>query len=208
MYFETLVIFLFVSKIKYPFKIQCIIKVVSRARAILFWPRVDRTWPRNLLKIDVMQGIVTFCENIFIASGIQIFRFLGLTHLVAFAISLDRDGVKFGLGDDGDLSVEVDAKIKISFWGNCQGNSTKLFGLWEVDLSIRVAYLLEYLLSGHDDFWGLNTDFWHFSCFWVLTFSDLFLRFGLLLFPPFTIFTILFLLILIFIIRHTFKLST
>ena len=30
--------------------------------------------------------------------------------LVAFAVSLDRDGVKFGLGDDGNLSVEVDTE--------------------------------------------------------------------------------------------------
>ena len=32
--------------------------------------------------------------------------------LIALAVSLDRDGVKFGLGDNGDLSVEVDAEIK------------------------------------------------------------------------------------------------
>ena len=32
-------------------------------------------------------------------------------HLIAFAVSFDRDGVEFGFGDDGDLSVEVDAKI-------------------------------------------------------------------------------------------------
>ena len=31
--------------------------------------------------------------------------------LVAFAISLDRDGIKFGLGDDGNLGMEVDAKM-------------------------------------------------------------------------------------------------
>ena len=34
--------------------------------------------------------------------------------LVALAISLDGNGIKFGLGDNGDLSVEVDAKIKLS----------------------------------------------------------------------------------------------
>ena len=34
--------------------------------------------------------------------------------LVAFAVSLDRDGVKFGLGDNGNLGVEVDAKIEFS----------------------------------------------------------------------------------------------
>ena len=32
--------------------------------------------------------------------------------LVALAVSLDRDGIKFGLGDNGNLSVEVDAKIE------------------------------------------------------------------------------------------------
>ena len=30
-------------------------------------------------------------------------------NLIALAVSLDRDGIKFGLGDDGHLSVEVDA---------------------------------------------------------------------------------------------------
>ena len=34
-------------------------------------------------------------------------------HLVALAVSLDRDGIKFGLGDNGNLSVEVDAKLRI-----------------------------------------------------------------------------------------------
>ena len=29
--------------------------------------------------------------------------------LIALAVSLDRDGIKFGLGDDGNLSVKVDA---------------------------------------------------------------------------------------------------
>ena len=63
-----------------------------------------------------MREITSFCENTFIASGIQIkfslkFRFNHLNHLIAFAVSFDRDGVKFGFGDDGDLSVEVDAEI-------------------------------------------------------------------------------------------------
>ena len=31
--------------------------------------------------------------------------------LVALAVSLDRDGIKFGLGDNGNLSVEVDAEM-------------------------------------------------------------------------------------------------
>ena len=38
-------------------------------------------------------------------------RFISTKYLVAFAVSLDRDGIKFGLGDNGDLSVEVDAEI-------------------------------------------------------------------------------------------------
>ena len=29
--------------------------------------------------------------------------------LVALAVSLDGNGIKFGLGDNGNLSVEVDA---------------------------------------------------------------------------------------------------
>ena len=35
--------------------------------------------------------------------------------LIALAIALDGDGIKFGLGDDGNLSVEVDAKIENKF---------------------------------------------------------------------------------------------
>ena len=31
-------------------------------------------------------------------------------NLVALAVSLDGNGIKFGLGDNGNLSVEVDAK--------------------------------------------------------------------------------------------------
>ena len=34
-------------------------------------------------------------------------------NLVALAVSLDGNGIKFGLGDNGNLSVEVDAKIYI-----------------------------------------------------------------------------------------------
>ena len=37
--------------------------------------------------------------------------FISTKYLVALAVSLDRDGIKFGLGDNGDLSVEVDAEI-------------------------------------------------------------------------------------------------
>ena len=35
--------------------------------------------------------------------------------LVALAVSLDGNGVKFGLGDNGNLGVKVDAKIKNYF---------------------------------------------------------------------------------------------
>ena len=38
-------------------------------------------------------------------------------HLVALAVSLDRDGIKFGLGDNGNLSVEVDAELRIRILG-------------------------------------------------------------------------------------------
>ena len=31
--------------------------------------------------------------------------------LVALAVSLDGNGIKFGLGDNGNLGVEVDAEI-------------------------------------------------------------------------------------------------
>ena len=38
-----------------------------------------------------------------------------MKYLVALAVSLDGNGIKFGLGDNGNLSVEVDAKIENKF---------------------------------------------------------------------------------------------
>ena len=35
----------------------------------------------------------------------------GVIDLVALAVSLDGNGVKFGLGDNGNLGVEVDAEL-------------------------------------------------------------------------------------------------
>jgi len=58
-------------------------------------------------------------------------RHIVMKHLVALAVSLDRDGIKFGLGDNGNLSMEVD-------------------------------------VSGHNDFWGLNTNFCHFYFFFEI----------------------------------------
>ena len=43
----------------------------------------------------------------------RLIRMSRLLCLIALAIALDGDGIKFGLGDDGNLSVEVDAKIKM-----------------------------------------------------------------------------------------------
>ena len=34
--------------------------------------------------------------------------------LVALAVSLDGNGIKFGLGNDSNLGVEVDAKINVT----------------------------------------------------------------------------------------------
>ena len=41
-----------------------------------------------------------------------------LVDLVALAVSLDRDFVELGLGDDGDLGVECDAKKAVTSKGN------------------------------------------------------------------------------------------
>ena len=79
-------------------------------------------------------------------------------HLVALAVSLDGNGIKFCLGDNGNLSVEVDAEIlnyygvKWWHWLTTVNDGNH----WMVTL-----YKL-YLLSGHYDFWGLNTDLCHF----------------------------------------------
>merc|ERR1719454_2166011 len=37
--------------------------------------------------------------------------------LVALAVSLDGNGIKFGLGDNGNLGVEVDVSGHNNFWG-------------------------------------------------------------------------------------------
>ena len=47
-------------------------------------------------------------------SRFHLIRMSRLLCLIALAIALDGDGIKFGLGDNGNLSVEVYAKIKIS----------------------------------------------------------------------------------------------
>ena len=43
-------------------------------------------------------------------SRFHLIRMSRLLCLIALAIALDGDGVKFGLGDNGNLSVEVDAE--------------------------------------------------------------------------------------------------
>ena len=40
-----------------------------------------------------------------------------MRYLVALAVSLDGNGIKFGLGDNGNLSMEVDAKVEINIRG-------------------------------------------------------------------------------------------
>ena len=69
-------------------------------------------------------------------------------HLIALAVSLDGNGIKFGLGDNGNLSVEVDAKI-YNWWHFLVTNS-------------HIGDKNKNLLSGHNNFWGLNTDLGHF----------------------------------------------
>ena len=43
-------------------------------------------------------------------SRFHLIRMSRLLCLIALAIALDGDGIKFGLGDNGNLSVEVDAE--------------------------------------------------------------------------------------------------
>jgi len=48
----------------------------------------------------------------------HLIRMSRLLCLIALAIALDGDGIKFGLGDNGNLSVEVDAenfRLKTSY---------------------------------------------------------------------------------------------
>ena len=45
-------------------------------------------------------------------SRFRLIRMSRLLCLIALAIALDGDGIKFGLGDDGNLGMEVDARIE------------------------------------------------------------------------------------------------
>ena len=46
--------------------------------------------------------------------------------LVALAVSLDGNGIKFGLGDNGNLGVEVDAEKRLLLGGHSKGNTKRL----------------------------------------------------------------------------------
>ena len=59
------------------------------------------------------QQFIAFA-NLFVTSikknRFQEYRVFNGYELVAFAVALDRDGIKLGLGDNGNLGVEVDAE--------------------------------------------------------------------------------------------------
>ena len=54
-------------------------------------------------------------------SRFHLIRMSRLLCLIALAIALDGDGVKFGLGDNGNLGVEVDAEKRLLLGGNSKG---------------------------------------------------------------------------------------
>ena len=53
-------------------------------------------------------------------SRFHLIRMSRLLCLIALAIALDGDGIKFGLGDNGNLSVAVDAEmiklVTVNWW--------------------------------------------------------------------------------------------
>ena len=52
--------------------------------------------------------VILYKNNIILKYGVDSV----MKYLVALAVSLYGNSIKFGLGDDGNLSVEVDAKMK------------------------------------------------------------------------------------------------
>ena len=52
--------------------------------------------------------VILYKNNIILKYGVDSV----MKYLVALAVSFYGNSIKFGLGDDGNLSVEVDAKIK------------------------------------------------------------------------------------------------
>ena len=61
--------------------------------------------------------VILYKNNIILKYGVDSV----MKYLVALAVSFYGNSIKFGLGDDGNLSVEVDAKIKcypMGYWSN------------------------------------------------------------------------------------------
>ena len=68
---------------------------------------IAKTSPVNVDQCMIKHHKILYKNNIISKYGVGSV----MKYLVALAVSLDGNGIKFGLGDDSNLSVEVDAKI-------------------------------------------------------------------------------------------------
>ena len=80
-------------------------------------------------------------------------------YLIALAVSLDGDFVQFSFGHNSNLGVEVNTKINIKY-NELNWNQYYLFIKNNLKIFLN-SYLFSNLLSVHDDFWGLDANFWH-----------------------------------------------
>ena len=72
------------------------------------YSKIEETSPVDINQCMIKHHKVLYKNDIISQYGIGSVT----KYLVALAVSLDGNGIKFGLGDDGNLSVEVDAEIK------------------------------------------------------------------------------------------------
>ena len=72
------------------------------------YSKIEETSPVNINQCMIKHHKELYKNNIISQYSVGIV----MKYLVALAVSLDGNGIKFGLGDNGNLSVEVDAEIK------------------------------------------------------------------------------------------------
>ena len=88
---------------------------------------------------NISENLNTYTPLEFIRFAIFVSKYISLS-LITLATTIDRNWLQLSLGGYCHGSFDLNAKI--------------LF----IDSKSEV-----YLLSGHDDFWGFDTNFWHFD---------------------------------------------
>ena len=83
------------------------------------------------------------------------------TNLVAFAATIDIDGLKLGLSGNSHGCLDLNAENNVTFVHSLSIDNSEISAR-----ALTVSkQLLVYLLARHDNFGGFYTDFWHFVLF-------------------------------------------